>query len=189
MNVPIDISDVILTTPRLILRPWRTSDLDDLYEYSRVPDLGRMAGWITPEAVEDSEAVLGMFIRGKSTFAIEYRGRAVGSIGVDRYDETHLPEFDDMRCREIGYVLSKDLWGQGLMPEAVSEVVRWLFEEQDLDLIVCGHFAWNNQSARAQEKCGFKYYKTVKLWTDYGTQEDDMVSILTKEEWTAFKKA
>ena len=34
MNSPIDISNVVLKTERLVLRPWRLSDLDDFYEYS-----------------------------------------------------------------------------------------------------------------------------------------------------------
>ena len=34
MNRHIDISDTILMTERLTLRPWRESDLKDLYEYA-----------------------------------------------------------------------------------------------------------------------------------------------------------
>lgn len=45
MNKPIDITDVILTTDRLVLRPWRESDLDDFYEYASVDGVGQMAGW------------------------------------------------------------------------------------------------------------------------------------------------
>ena len=53
MNVPIDISNVILKTPRLILRPWREDDLDDLYTYARVDGVGQMAGW-TPHRRQKS---------------------------------------------------------------------------------------------------------------------------------------
>ena len=31
MNAHIDISNVLLTTPRLILRPWKETDLEDFY--------------------------------------------------------------------------------------------------------------------------------------------------------------
>ena len=71
------------------------------------------------------------------------------------------------------------------MPEAVREVIRYLFEDVGLDVILCAHFAWNRQSARVQEKCGFRFYKTGKYETRYGTVEDEIENILTREEWTA----
>ena len=54
MNVPIDISEVILTTERLTLRPWRLSDLDDFFEYASVDGVGQMAGWKPHENKEES---------------------------------------------------------------------------------------------------------------------------------------
>jgi ribosomal-protein-alanine N-acetyltransferase len=78
---------------------------------------------------------------------------------------------ETLQGREIGYVLSKDYWGQGLMPEAVKAVIDWLFEEEKLDFIMVGHFDWNNQSRRVIEKCGFQYVKTVQYETRYNTVE------------------
>ncbi len=44
MNKPIDISNVVLRTERLILRPWTLDDVDDMYEYAKVEgDMGRLA--------------------------------------------------------------------------------------------------------------------------------------------------
>ena len=43
MNIPIDITQVTLKTDRLLLRPWRMSDLEDFYEYARVDGVGQMA--------------------------------------------------------------------------------------------------------------------------------------------------
>ncbi len=42
----IDISNIILQTSRLILRPFCNDDLDDFYEYARVEGVGEMAGCI-----------------------------------------------------------------------------------------------------------------------------------------------
>ena len=39
----------------------------------------------------------------------------------EEYDEKVLSEYDEKLGREIGYVLSKDYWGMGLMPEAVDQ--------------------------------------------------------------------
>lgn len=178
MNRKIDISAVTLKTARLTLRPWLESDLTDLNEYARVDGVGQMAGWTPHKSPEESRRILNSFIRGKKTFALEYAGKVIGSLGIEEYNEEHYPEFAACQGREIGYVLSKDYWGQGLMPEAVKAVTNWLFESEDLDFILVGHFAWNQQSARVIEKCGFSYIKTVKYETSYDTVEDSVESIL-----------
>lgn len=183
MNVEINMSNVVLHTERLILRPWRQSDLDDLYAYASVDGVGQMAGWKPHENKEESQQILNMFIEQKKTFALEYQGKVIGSLGIETYHEEQFPEFAGKKCREIGYVLSKNYWGQGLMPEAVREVIRYLFEEVGLDVVFCGHFLWNQQSQRAQEKCGFKHYADNKFETSLGTVEDNEVSILTRERW------
>ena len=183
MNTEIDISNVTLHTGRMILRPWRQTDLDDLYAYASVDGVGQMAGWKPHESKEESQIILDMFIGHKKTFALEYQGKVIGSLGIEQYNEDHFPESADKKCREIGYVLSKEYWGQGLMPEAVKEVIRYLFEEVGLDVIFCGHFLWNKQSQRVQEKCGFKHYAFDTYETKVDTTEEDEVNILTREDW------
>ena len=121
MNPEVDISNVVLKTSRLLIRPWRESDLDDFYAYASVDGVGQMAGWKPHENKEESKMILDMFISHKKTFAIEYQGKVIGSVGIEKYNEAHFPEFENEKCREIGYVLSKDYWGQGLIPEAVKE--------------------------------------------------------------------
>lgn len=181
MNIDIDISRVVLKTPRLILRPWRESDLEDFYEYARVDGVGQMAGWLPHESVEVSRMILSQFIAGNKVFAIEYQGKVIGSLGVENYKEKEFPELEQFQGREIGYVLSKEYWGRGLMPEAVNAVIRWLLDVVNLDFIVVGHFAWNDQSRRVIEKCGFRFVKEVRHETRYETVEDCLVYILRKE--------
>lgn len=181
MNVPIDISDINLRTERLLLRPWMQSDSGDLFEYASVDGIGQMAGWEPHESVEKSRQIIEMFIRGKKTFALEYEGKVIGSLGIEKYDEEKFPEFAGLRCREIGFVLSKDYWGRGFMPEAVNEAVRYLFEELKLDAIFCGCFKSNLQSARVQAKCGFKRYASDDIKTQMGTVEKGEINILRRE--------
>ena len=183
MNTEIDISNTVLHTARLLLRPWRQSDLEDFFAYASVDGVGQMAGWKPHANREESQDILSRFIAHKRTFALEYQGKVIGSLGIERYNEAQFPELADKRCREIGYVLSKDYWGQGLMPEAVREVIRYLFEQVGLDVILCAHFLWNRQSHRVQEKCGFRHYAYGKYETHFDTVEDEETNILTKEEW------
>ena len=178
MNAIIDISNVIIQTDRLILRPWQQTDLADLYEYARVDGVGQMAGWLPHENIEKSKMILNMFIDGKKTFAIELEGKVIGSLGIERYNESEHPDLDTLRGREIGYVLSKDYWGRGLMPEAVRAVIKYSFKELKLDFVMCAHFVWNTQSAKVIEKCGFQYISTCEHETRYETKETTREYIL-----------
>ena len=182
MNHPIDITGLTLKTPRLTLRPFQNSDLQDLYEYAKVDGVGQMAGWLPHKDTDETRRILDMFIREKKTFALEYQGKVIGSLGIEFYNEKDYPEFDSLRGREIGYVLAKDYWGQGLMPEAVRAVIDWLFTEEKLDFIIVGHFDRNARSKRVVEKCGFQYIKTTKFETRYDTVENSMEYILYHPE-------
>ena len=182
MNKQIDITNVVLSTDRLTLRPWRESDLNDFYEYASVDGVGQMAGWNPHGNVEESKMILSHFIKGKHVFALEHQGKVIGSLGVEEYSEENYPELNALQGREIGYVLSKAYWGQGLMPEAVKAVINWLFSEENLDFIIVGHFDRNAQSRRVIEKCGFQYIKNTKFETRYDTVENSVEYILYHPE-------
>lgn len=188
MNAPIDVSGVELHTDRLTLRSWRQSDLEDFFEYASVDGVGQMAGWLPHKDAQETQIILDSFIGKKKTFALDCQGKVIGSLGVEYYDEKESPELDLLRTRALGFVLSKDYWGKGLMPEAVNAVIRWLFVEQKLDAILCAHFDWNTQSARVQEKCGFHILKESIYKTLYGTVEKDIINVLYRKEWEALQK-
>ena len=183
MNAQIDISEIVLKTERLTLRPWRQEDLDDFYEYASVDGVGQMAGWLPHESKEVTQMILDSFISGKKTFALELDGKVIGSLGVETYDPEKYLELAALQGRSIGYVLSKDYWGQGLMPEAVKAVQEYLFENVGLDFLLISHFVWNGQSRRVIQKCGFGYLQQSIHETRYGTKEPTLEYILKKEEW------
>ena len=180
MNAEIDISKVTIVTERLTLRPWKLTDVEDLYEYASVDGVGQMAGWTPHQSMSESLEILKRFIDGKKTFALEYKGKVIGSLGIEKYNEADFPEYNYKLGREIGYVLSKDYWGQGFMPEAVRAVCMYLFDNLHLDFIVCGHFIDNVQSMRVQEKCGFEHRKIVKYETKYGIVKNCWLSVLER---------
>lgn len=185
MNVDIDLSNVILKTERLILRPWTMSDLKDFNEYASVPGVGEAAGWPHHKDMDESRRILTKFIEEKKTVCLEYNGKAIGSLGVEKYGEV-LKDLAPYKARELGFVLSKDYWGQGLMTEAVKRVIDYLFNELDLDVIVCAHYIENERSARVQEKCGFKHYKLgsnddgTKLWISLIVKDKEKENIFFK---------
>ena len=186
MNPNIDISQLILQTPRLVLRAWDVSDLDDFYLYASNPKVGPMAGWMPHKSQEDSRKILDSFIKHHRCLALVYRetGRAIGSLEVKAYPEEDFPELENYRCRELGFVLAADYWGQGLMPEALEAVMMYLFNEILLDCILCGHFLWNKRSARVQEKLGFKPYRLLcNRLMPSGHYEDIQITLLNQENF------
>lgn len=144
-----------LETPRLILRPWRAADADDLYEYARDPRVGPIAGWPVHGDRAESLRVIETVFAAPHVFAMELRegGKVVGSVGYTDSHRTELPGPDD----EIGYCLNPAYWGRGLMPEAVREVLRYGFEDLGLAAAWCNHYEGNAKSRRVIEKCGFLY--------------------------------
>jgi ribosomal-protein-alanine N-acetyltransferase len=178
MNAKIDVTNIRIETPRLILRPWEKVDLQDLFEYASVPGVGEMAGWTHHESMEESDGILDMFIAEKKTFAVicKDNNKVIGSLGIENVKEE--PEIShELFGREIGYVLSKDYWGKGLMAEAVKAVIEYCFTILRYDYLTCAHFVQNNQSRRVIEKSGFHYLKDVKHETRYGTVEDTKLYI------------
>jgi [ribosomal protein S5]-alanine N-acetyltransferase len=147
----------MVETNRLLLRKWNESDYLDLYEYAQDERVGPNAGWPPHKNEEESKAIVKMFIENDDTYAIVLKdeNKVIGSIGLhERYPDVSVAE---LRQKEIGYVLNHSYWGNGYVPEAVRAVLKFGFEEMNLDLIWCGHFDFNSNSKRVIEKCGFRY--------------------------------
>ena len=85
MNADINIKNIILETNRLLLRPFKMSDLNDFYEYAKVWGVGQMAGWLPHQSIAQSQKILEKFIEGNKTFAIVYKNnnKVIGSIGIE----------------------------------------------------------------------------------------------------------
>ena len=182
MLAPVDITGVRLETERLILRPWTMEDLADFYAYASIDGLGQMAGWMPHRSLEESEFVLGLFIEGRKTFAMELResGNVIGSLGLEEPD----PDMGtQLLGRGLGYALHKDHWGKGLMAEAVKAVISWCFDTLYYDFLTCSHFDWNLQSKRVIEKTGFQYISTTPYETHCSTVENSVNYILYREKY------
>lgn len=185
MNAIFKINGKQLNTERLILRAFKQSDLDDFYEYASVEGVGERAGWKHHESAEETQKILNGFIQNDKTFAIVLKsnGKVIGSLGVEEYGmEDKLNEFFKYKGREIGYVLSKEYWNKGIMTEAVSAVISYLFKEEDLDFLLCGYYDFNLQSKRVQEKCGFKAYRKLVMETKLGTKENATLNLLSNPD-------
>ncbi len=162
MTATVDISNVFLETERLTLRPWKNEDLQNLYDYASDEVVGPMAGWEPHKSIEESKTILDMFIDEKKTFALALKSndKAIGSLGLE-IPRTDLGEkYRNLYGREIGYVLSREYWGMGLMTEAVTKVINYYFSELNMDFLQICHNVINERSKRVIEKTGFNYVLT-----------------------------
>ena len=175
----------MLETERLILRRWNENDAGDLYKYASDPDVGPIAGWPAHQSIEESRDVIKNVFNGKEAYAVCLKedGKAIGAIELKLNGHTDMTDRDD-EC-EMGYWLGKPFWGQGIMPEAVKEMIRHAFEDLDMQKVWIGYYEGNAKSKRVQEKCGFKYQwrsenVDVPLMHEKRTGH---VSLMTKEDW------
>jgi putative acetyltransferase len=172
----------VLETKRMLLRPWTIEDLDDFYEYAKNPNVGPNAGWEPHKDKEISLEILQSFIEKDEVRAIVYKenDKVIGSLGVhsDRKRE-------GVQAKMIGYVLSETYWGKGLMSEAVKEAMKYLFEEEKIDIISCYHYPFNSRSKRVIEKSGFRYEGTLRLASKTYDENiyDDVCYSITKEDY------
>ena len=107
---------------------------------------------------------------------LKENGAVIGSVGLENVLNISLPDHE--QGREIGYVLSEEYWGRGLMTEAAGAVIHYCFQVLNWDYIVAAHFETNLRSRRVIEKCGFPYVKNVMHRTRRGTLEDTRLYVL-----------
>lgn len=176
---------MILNTERLILRPWEESDAKELYRYASHPDVGPIAGWPVHKSIEDSREIIKNVLSAPGTFAVILKetGLPVGSIGlmIGNSSNIGLPDTE----AEIGYWIGVPYWGQGLIPEAVREMMRYGFTELHLEKMWCGWFDGNTKSERVQKKCGFIYHHTAENvpCAIAGLLRTEHITCITRKEW------
>ena len=175
----------MLQTKRLILRRWEDSDAESLFTYAKDPEVGPIAGWPPHQSVEESLAVIRNVLKGREAYALCLKSdlKAIGAIELKLNGHTDMTARDD-EC-ELGYWLGKPFWGLGLMPEAVSEILRHAFEDIGMTKVWVGYYEGNTKSKRVLEKCGFRYQ-----WKSEGVEVPLMhetrtgyVNSISKEQW------
>jgi ribosomal-protein-alanine N-acetyltransferase len=152
-----------LETGRLLLRKMRLDDAPAMFAYASDPEVTRYVLFETHRSVEDSEAFLRLAVEGyeRGDFGgwgvvLKDSGSFVGTCGVDM---GYVPEH---ARAELGYVLSREHWGKGLMPEAVRAVIRFGFGRMELNRIQARCMIENTASARVMEKAGMTYEGTLR---------------------------
>lgn len=177
-----------LKTERLLLRSWQESDAPLLYEYAKDERIGSKTGFPPHQNEEESLEVIRTIFANEDSFAITFKEepeKIIGCISVKWTEGEPRIEEMDPEDAEIGYWLGVPFWGQGIMPEAFDEVLRYCFMERRVPAVWCGYFAGNEPSKRVQEKMGMTWQlvKKDQLIKLLGIVVDEHFTKITKEEW------
>ena len=182
----------VLETERCLLREITLDNLDDLFRLLSNPDVSRYLG---RHPLTSLDEVIKRIHVCQTTFqehtgvhwAITSReqGQVIGTCVLWKIDTVH--------CRgELGYILTPEWWGQGIIPEVSSAIMSFGFTQMGLHSIEAHIDPANTGSRRVLEKLGFvqeghfheNFYNPVTE-----TFVDTAVFSLLKSAWMSRKDA
>jgi RimJ/RimL family protein N-acetyltransferase len=179
--------DYPITTERLLLRAFRSDDLDALNSFQSRADVARYLYW-GPRSRAESAAALAKRVHSATlkkegqfiAIAVELAatGQLIGDLNLDYVSSEH-------RSGEIGFIFHPDFHGHGYAAEAATELLRLGFEDLDLHRIIGRCDGRNTASASLMERLGMR--KEAHLRENEivkGEWTDELVFAMLEDEWT-----
>jgi ribosomal-protein-alanine N-acetyltransferase len=145
----------VLRSERLVLRELREDDARALFAVRSDAEVMRLVRRPLARSEEDALAVIRLVAQQRAErsslhWAITRPDddTLIGMIGLWRFIPEHFRA-------ELGYLLARSHWGQGLMSEAVNAAVEHAFHTLELHSVEAHTNPANAGSIRVLEKCGF----------------------------------
>ena len=142
---------------RIILRKMLFEDVDDMYEYSQIPEVSQYLTWYPHPDMDYTRAYLRYVSQRYRTgdtidWAIvdKASGKMIGTCGFARIDVQN-------NYAEIGYVLNPLFQRKGIAVEAARLVIAFGFETLGLERIEARYMIENTPSRKVMEKCGMTF--------------------------------
>lgn len=143
-----------LETPRLRLRKLTMRDAQDIFAYSRDPQVAKYVLWDAQTSLADARAYLRYMLRKyrmgePASWGIEWKAsrQIIGTIGFMWIQRENA-------AAEVGYSLHRAYWNQGIMTEALQELIQYGFGTMNLNRIEAQHETQNPASGAVMRKCG-----------------------------------
>ena len=150
-----------LETERLILRKVALNDLDDLFNnWGSDVNTTKFLTFKTHENKETTLKFVNNWIssyeKGGLEWAVELKEnhQVIGMVSADKSYK--------YKCVELGYSISSKYWNKGLMTEALNEIIKYLLNECDYNVIEAIIPSNNIGSIKVAEKCGLTLEATLK---------------------------
>ena len=153
----------ILETPRLLLRPACREDAEPMFRnWASDPEVTKFLTWPTHDSVGVSDAVIRLWLAEYEKedyyqwmIQLKTLGEPIGSISVVRQNPA-------VAEAEIGYCIGRRWWHQGIVSEALSAVMEFLFTQVGMNRIAARHDPNNPHSGGVMRKCGMQYEGTTR---------------------------
>lgn len=146
-----------LETERLILRKICKSDLSDVYDYASCDEVTKYLLWYPHPDIRFTKRYLSIVdVKYKDGTFYDWgiidkqTGRMIGTCGFTTLDSEN-------NAGQIGYVLNRKFWGQGIASEAARAVITFGFEFLGLNRIEAKYIVENAASKRVLEKCSMRF--------------------------------
>ena len=157
-----------LATPRLALREPGPADAEAIFAFANDPEVARYMTWPRHVDLDDSHDFLDDVSAGWSSgeeycWLIEHE--TLGAIG------TVACVFSEQGA-EIGYVLARDAWGQGLGLEAARAVFDAARSLDDIYRIWASCDPENRASMRILEQLGMVCEGRLRRWSERPNTDD-----------------
>lgn len=168
----------VIVTDRLTLRPARAGDADDLYPTLADPEVMR---WWSRPPLESAEATRAYMAREHDP---AWRWWIITRTGDDRaLGWVSAGEKRQGGVIEVGYLLAREGWGQGLAREAVSAVIDRLFAEGQRR-VFADTDPDNERSNALLERLGFRREGLLRAeWETHIGVRDSVIWGLLATEW------
>ncbi len=170
-----------IATRRLILRPFQSSDVDDVYTYAFHPEWGRyLQSYPEPYTRDDAEQFVShAILQDRAQYpilAIVMHGQVIGNISL-RLDPSH-------RVAELAYALGRNYWRQGFATEAVTAVIASGFHTLGLRKIFSTADARNTGVIRLMGNMGMTKEGLLRSHRfSKGEYVDEVVYGILQSEW------
>ena len=154
-----------LETERLELRRFVIEDAEAMFKnWASDEEVTKFLTWPVHESVEVSTSILAEWTKAYSepdyyqwAIVLKENGNyPIGCIGVNTIDER-------IEMAHIGYCLGRQWWHQGIMSDALKRVIKFLFEEVEVNRIESRFDPNNPHSGAVMAKCGMKYEGTLRM--------------------------
>ena len=150
-----------IETSRLVLRQARREDAEPMFRnWASDPEVTKYLTWPAHSSIAVSEMVIGSWLQEyeKDNYyqwmiILKELDEPIGSISVVRQN-------DRVEEAEIGYCIGRRWWHRGIVTEAASAVIEYLFTEVGMNRVAARHDPNNPHSGGVMRKCGMKYEGT-----------------------------
>jgi RimJ/RimL family protein N-acetyltransferase len=175
-----------IETERLLLRPHRSADLEDLQRYHGDPGVVRFIPWPVRTREQTAVALESRTRQGAVAepgewlvLAIELRatGRVIGEVLLKFESATDA-------AGELGYAMARDVEGNGYATEAARAMLDLAFGSFGLHRVIARLDARNEASARLLRRLGMRqeaHFVSAEWFK--GEWTDTLVFALTEQEW------